>query len=272
MKKTGPPAVDLTDVEAAKKFSEKDEVVLIGFFKDQTSTDALAFLSVAEVQDSLAFGITSSQEVADALEASFDSIVLYKKVSSRTLGQYFTFTAPPPLLPLLSLIQFDDGRVVYDGEFIAEDIESFVIQEQLPLVTVFSDEVGVVFLSHDHMYNHMTHTLQTAPKIFGGSIRSHLLAFFSSEAEDAETTTEQLRTTAKQFKGQVSGYEWAHCLCGAVCVCLVAEDVGISSSSSHSYLSLSHTSSFLSSSSLSLPFSIPSLSSPPSPPLPLLPP
>lgn len=33
---------------------------------------------------------------------------------------------------------------MYSGDFIAEDIDSFILQEQLPLVTVFSDDVGVV--------------------------------------------------------------------------------------------------------------------------------
>ena len=55
--------------------------MLIGFFKDVESKDAKAYLAVAEMQDSLAFGITSSQEVADALEATFDNIVLFKQVS-----------------------------------------------------------------------------------------------------------------------------------------------------------------------------------------------
>ena len=32
-KKTGPPCVSLKDVETAKKFVEKDQVVVIGFFK-----------------------------------------------------------------------------------------------------------------------------------------------------------------------------------------------------------------------------------------------
>ena len=54
--------------------------MVIGFFKDVTAKDALAFLAVAETQDSVTFGITSTQEVADALDATFDSIVLFKKV------------------------------------------------------------------------------------------------------------------------------------------------------------------------------------------------
>ena len=81
LKKTGPPAVELTDVEAAKKFSKKDDVVLIAFFEDFESKGALAFKAVAEVQDSLAFGITSSPEIAEALECSMESIVLFKQVS-----------------------------------------------------------------------------------------------------------------------------------------------------------------------------------------------
>ena len=32
-KKTGPPAANLDNVDDAKKFVDKDEVVLIGFFK-----------------------------------------------------------------------------------------------------------------------------------------------------------------------------------------------------------------------------------------------
>ncbi|CAI7994599.1 Protein disulfide-isomerase [Geodia barretti] len=150
LKKTGPPAIELTDVEAAKKFSEKDEVVLIAFFEDLESKGALAFKAVAEIQDSLAFGITSSQEVAEALGAPWTLMT---------------------------------GKVVYDGEYIAEDIESFIIMEQLPLVTIFSDD--------------------TAPKIFGGSIRSHLLAFFAQDDENAEATLEELRMAAKQFKGKI---------------------------------------------------------------------
>ena len=81
MKKTGPPAIDLTDPEKAKIFSEKDEVVLIGFFEDVESKNALAYKAVAEVQDGLSFGITSSSEVAEALEATFDSVILYKQVN-----------------------------------------------------------------------------------------------------------------------------------------------------------------------------------------------
>ena len=41
-------------------------------------------------------------------------------------------------------VQFDDGKVVFSGEWTAEDIMEFIQSEQLPLVTTFSDEVGVL--------------------------------------------------------------------------------------------------------------------------------
>merc|ERR1712170_178929 len=46
-KKTGPPALDLADAEAAKKFVADNKVAVIGFFKDQTTAEAKAFLEVA---------------------------------------------------------------------------------------------------------------------------------------------------------------------------------------------------------------------------------
>ena len=166
--------MELTEAEAAKKFSEKDEVVVVGFFEDLESEGALAFKAVAEMQDSLAFGVTSSQEVADSLDATLDSVILFKQVGKlewfflvflcwcvcySLSFPYYLFSPSPPLLPLslspsppslslslsLSLYfsQFDDRRVVYEGKFVSEDIESFIVMEQLPLVTVFSDDVGV---------------------------------------------------------------------------------------------------------------------------------
>ena len=46
-KKTGPPAHDLTDVKAAQKLIDDNEIVVIGFFKNQKSENALAFLEEA---------------------------------------------------------------------------------------------------------------------------------------------------------------------------------------------------------------------------------
>ena len=79
-KRTGPPAQELTTVEGARAFTKKDDVVVVGFFKDRESDGANAFISAADTQDSVTFGITSVKEVADALDAKFDSIILFKQV------------------------------------------------------------------------------------------------------------------------------------------------------------------------------------------------
>ena len=93
-------------------------MVVIGFFEDAESANTKAYLAAADSQDTIFFGIVTKKEVADSLDASFDSIVVFK--------------------------QFDEGRATYDGEFVAEEIIKFVLAEQLPLLTVFSDQVTVM--------------------------------------------------------------------------------------------------------------------------------
>lgn len=115
LKKTGPPAEALDTVEAAKEFSEKDDVIVIGFFEDAESDKAKAYINAADTQESIYFGIVTQKEVAESLEASFDSIVVFKK--------------------------FDDGRATFDKEYTTENIVTFVLGESLPLVAKFSDEV-----------------------------------------------------------------------------------------------------------------------------------
>lgn len=117
-KRTGPPAEDLETADEAKEFSKKDDVVIIGFFEDAESANAKAFLSAADSQDTLYFGIVTNKEVAESLEASFDSVVVFK--------------------------QFDEGRATFDGEYTAEEIIKFIFAEQLPLLTVFNDQVGTM--------------------------------------------------------------------------------------------------------------------------------
>lgn len=81
-KKTGPPALDLTSVEAAKEFIGANNVVVVGFFKDQTSDKAKAFLAVANSNDDYPFGITSEEAVYNEYGAECGAIILFKKVNS----------------------------------------------------------------------------------------------------------------------------------------------------------------------------------------------
>lgn len=44
---------------------------------------------------------------------------------------------------------------------------------------------------------------QTAPKIFGGDIKSHILMFLPKGASDFQDKMDQFKEAAKGFKGQV---------------------------------------------------------------------
>lgn len=79
-KKTGPPARTLTTAEEAKAFKESGDVVVVGFFADAESAAAKAYVGAADGIDDTLFAITSVPEVATALEASMESIVLFKSV------------------------------------------------------------------------------------------------------------------------------------------------------------------------------------------------
>lgn len=155
---TGPAATNLETVEEAKEFIDKEDVVIVGYFESNSSLEAGAYLAAADSgSESLVFGISTEKEVIDGLEATVNTVVVYKK--------------------------FDDGKVVFSGEWTAEDIMEFIQSEQLPLVTTFSDE--------------------TAPKIFGGNVKSHLLCFFPSSSEQKDEFLTNLRTVAKDFKGKI---------------------------------------------------------------------
>jgi len=79
--------------------------------------------------------------------------------------------------------QFDEGRNEYDGDFEAEKIQKFVKDNSLPLVTEFSDE--------------------TAPKIFGGEVKHHILMFANKTADDFKEKHAAFNEAAKEFKGKV---------------------------------------------------------------------
>uniref|UniRef100_A0A3Q4HPW5 Protein disulfide-isomerase n=1 Tax=Neolamprologus brichardi TaxID=32507 RepID=A0A3Q4HPW5_NEOBR len=79
--------------------------------------------------------------------------------------------------------KFDEGRNTFDGELTKEALLSFVKANQLPLVIEFTE--------------------QTAPKIFGGDIKSHILMFLPKAASDFQDKMDQFKKAAEGFKGQI---------------------------------------------------------------------
>uniref|UniRef100_A0A3Q3WAS3 Protein disulfide-isomerase n=1 Tax=Mola mola TaxID=94237 RepID=A0A3Q3WAS3_MOLML len=78
--------------------------------------------------------------------------------------------------------KFDEGRNTFDGEVTKEKLLAFVKANQLPLVIEFTE--------------------QTAPKIFGGDIKSHILMFLPKAASDFQDKMDQFKKAAEGFKGR----------------------------------------------------------------------
>lgn len=79
--------------------------------------------------------------------------------------------------------QFDDGKTVFEGTFDEASLKKFVVSQSMPLVVDFN---------HD-----------SAQKIFGGEIKSHLLMFLSKEAGHLEKFAEPAKEIAKKFREQI---------------------------------------------------------------------
>lgn len=79
--------------------------------------------------------------------------------------------------------QFDEGKAVFEGDATEAAIKKFLQANALPLLVEFN---------HD-----------TAQKIFGGEIKSHLLLFLTKSDESFEKISEAARSVAKPFKDQV---------------------------------------------------------------------
>lgn len=79
--------------------------------------------------------------------------------------------------------QFDEGKAVFDGEFKEGVLKKFVQSQAMPLVVDFN---------HD-----------SAQKIFGGDIKSHLLFFLSKEAGHFEKYAEPAKEIAKKYREKI---------------------------------------------------------------------
>lgn len=157
LKKTGPPARELKTSDEAKELIDSANVVIVGFFKDQTSDTAKTFLSVASGIDDIPFGITSDDSIFTEYDAKCGTIILFKK--------------------------FDEGKVAFEGELTEAALKKFITSNSLPLIVEFNHE--------------------TAQKIFGGEIKSHLLLFLAKGEEHFEKIAEEARSVAKPFREQV---------------------------------------------------------------------
>ncbi|XP_057583225.1 LOW QUALITY PROTEIN: protein disulfide-isomerase-like [Hippopotamus amphibius kiboko] len=79
--------------------------------------------------------------------------------------------------------EFDEGRNNFEGEVTKEKLLDFIKHNQLPLVIEFTE--------------------QTAPKIFGGEIKTHILLFLPKSVSDYEGKLSNFKKAAESFKGKI---------------------------------------------------------------------
>uniref|UniRef100_A0A8P0P1S7 protein disulfide-isomerase n=1 Tax=Canis lupus familiaris TaxID=9615 RepID=A0A8P0P1S7_CANLF len=79
--------------------------------------------------------------------------------------------------------KFDEGRNNFEGEISKEKLLDFIKHNQLPLVIEFTE--------------------QTAPKIFGGEIKTHILLFLPKSVSDYDSKLSNFKKAAERFKGKI---------------------------------------------------------------------
>uniref|UniRef100_A0ABI7YPT4 protein disulfide-isomerase n=1 Tax=Felis catus TaxID=9685 RepID=A0ABI7YPT4_FELCA len=79
--------------------------------------------------------------------------------------------------------KFDEGRNNFEGDITKDKLLDFIKHNQLPLVIEFTE--------------------QTAPKIFGGEIKTHILLFLPKSVSDYESKLSNFKKAAEHFKGKI---------------------------------------------------------------------
>ena len=115
-KKTGPPAKTVTSSDDLKKFTEDNDIAVVGFFKDADSEAAKVYLAVADKMDDYPFALVSDDSLFTENKVDKDGVVLFKK--------------------------FDEGRNDLEGEITEESVTKFISGNALPLVVEFNQDTA----------------------------------------------------------------------------------------------------------------------------------
>lgn len=116
-KKTGPPALEVSSAEQAKELIGANNVIVFGFFSDQSTEKAKAFLGLASIVDDQIFAIVSDEKVIAELDAQDEDVVLFKN--------------------------FEEPRVKFEGETFDEDaLKTWVFVQSMPTIVEFSHETA----------------------------------------------------------------------------------------------------------------------------------
>ncbi|KAG1693848.1 hypothetical protein DVH05_022768 [Phytophthora capsici] len=156
VKKSGPAVKIVETAEELKELKEANDVVVFAVI-DAEEGEARTLLEKLADADDLAVYVASTSTDVTEDAAAVNKVVLYKK--------------------------FDEGKVLYDGEFEKEALGEFVKGNSLPLVITFTQD--------------------KAPMIFGGEMTEHVLAFVDTTKDYVSDIETALKTPAKENKGKL---------------------------------------------------------------------
>lgn len=148
-KKTGPAATTVEDAAAVKAMTEKDDVVIVGFFKDQESAGAKAFLAVAGATDDLPFAITGSDAVFSEYKIDGEAVVILKN--------------------------FDEGRNDLTSGLSEDAIKGFISSNSMPTVIEFTQESAQKIFGGE-VKNHLLLFVSKGDDKFDGFISQYKVA------------------------------------------------------------------------------------------------
>ncbi|OWZ14598.1 Protein disulfide-isomerase domain [Phytophthora megakarya] len=156
VKKSGPAVKIIETAEELEEIKEANDVVVFTVV-DAEEGETRSLLEKLADADDLAVYVASTNTDVTKDAAAVNKVVLYKK--------------------------FDEGKVVYDGEFEKEALGEFVKGNSLPLVITFEQD--------------------KAPMIFGGDMTEHVLAFVDTTKDYVADIEAALKVPAKANKGKL---------------------------------------------------------------------
>ncbi|KAI9998297.1 hypothetical protein PInf_002677 [Phytophthora infestans] len=156
VKKSGPAVKIVGTAEELEEIKKANDVVVFAVIDAEEGETRTMLEKLADADDLAVYVASTSADVTQDA-AAVNKVVLYKK--------------------------FDEGKVVYDGEFEKESLGEFVKANSLPLVITFSQE--------------------KAPMIFGGETTEHVLAFVDTSKDYVSDVEAALKTPAKANKGKL---------------------------------------------------------------------
>ncbi|CEG48340.1 protein disulfide-isomerase domain [Plasmopara halstedii] len=156
IKKSGPAVVMINSAEELENL-KKDNDVVVFTVVDAKDGESRSMLETLADNDVLAVYAASTNVDLMVETSAVNEVVLYKK--------------------------FDEGVVVYNGDFEKKALSEFVKANSLPLVITFSQDL--------------------APTIFGGDMTEHVLAFVDMDEDYVSGIETALRTPAEANKGKL---------------------------------------------------------------------